>query len=180
MRFSSRRKLARLIVGTICVMLLGPSGFGQQVYHTYRDPETAMPVSLAIGRVETPPFHVKKATYAIIVQFAKRLPIQEMSCMIGETARPMGIWDCNGEQLLQANWIVRDENKRIVAQGAFHQRGMQCVFEKDFILKYIGYFKGERGGTYTLEVKFTKDGSPLNLCDPRLVVMRIGGHDYLD
>jgi hypothetical protein len=100
--------------------------------------------------------------------------------MIGETARPMGIWDCNGEQLLQANWIVRDENERIVAQGAFHQRGMQCVFEKDFILKYIGYFKGERGGTYTLEVKFTKDGSPLNLCDPRLVVMRIGGHDYLD
>ncbi|MGA1981366.1 MAG: hypothetical protein ABSG84_02755 [Acidobacteriaceae bacterium] len=157
----------------------GSSGGGQQVYHTYRTPETGMPVSLAIGSVETPPFHVKKATYAIIVQFTKRLPIQDMACMIGDTARPVGIWDCNEEQLLQADWTVRDENERIVAQGAFHQRGLQCVFQKDYIIKYIGYFKGERGGTYTLEVKFTRDGSSLNVCDPQLVVMR-NGFDYMD
>ena len=159
-----------------------PVSFGdsQEVYHTYRNPETGMPVSLAIGSVETSPFHVKKATYAIIIQFAKRLSTQDMACMIGETARPKGIWDCDGEQLLQADWTVRDENKSVVAQGMFRQRGMQCVFLKDFILKYIGYFKVERGGTYTLEVKFTKDGSPLNVCDPQLIVMRVGWNDYMD
>lgn len=126
----------------VAMLLLVPFGDSQEVYHTYRNPETGMPVSLAIGSVETSPFHVKKATYAIIVQFAKRLPTQDIACMVGETARPTGIWDCNGEQLLQADWTVRDENKLVVAQGTFRQRGMQCVFLNGFILKYIGCFKG--------------------------------------
>jgi len=180
MSFLSRRELVRLAGGSIGAMILGSSCRGQQVYHTYRNPETGMPVSLAIGSVETPPFHVKKATYAIIIQFAKRLPTQEMACMVGETARPTGIWDCNGEQLLQADWTVRDQNKLVVAQGTFHQRGMQCVFLKGFVLKYIGQFKADRVRTYTLDVKFTKDGSPLNVCDPQLIVMRVGGNDYMD
>jgi len=162
------------------MLILVPFGDSQEVYRTYRNPETGMPVSPAIGSVETSPFHVKKATYAIIIHFAKRLPTQEIACMIGETARPTGIWGCNGEQLLQADWTVRDQNKLVVAQGTFHQRGMQCVFLKGFILKYIGYFKADRVGTYTLDVKFTKDGSPLNVCDPQLIVMRVGGHDYMD
>ncbi|MGD0346329.1 MAG: hypothetical protein ABSA85_06210 [Terracidiphilus sp.] len=180
MSFLSRRKFFCLAGGSASAMILGSSCRSQQVYHTYRNPETGMPVSLAIGNVETPPFHVKKATYAIIIQFAKRLPFREMPCAIGDTAKPLGIWDCNEEQLLQADWTVRDGNKRIVAQGAFHQRGMQCVYLNDFILKYIGYFKGERGGTYTLEVKFTEDASALNACDPQLIVMRIGALDYMD
>jgi hypothetical protein len=190
MSFLSRRELICLAGGSIGEMILGSSCHGQSVYHTYRDPETGMPVSLAIGSVETSPFHVKKATYAIIIQFAKqlsvpdfakRLSVNDMACMIGD----LDIWEgginhCNGEQVLQADWTVRDENRRIVAQGAFHKRGMQCVYQQKFILKYIGYFKGERGGTYTLDVKFTKDGSPLNVCDPQLIVMRVGGHDYMD
>lgn len=173
-----------LVTPRVCLMaavlLYGSPSRGEQAYHTYRSPELGMPVSLAVGRVETRPFHVRKTTYAIIIQFAKRLPVEEMACMAGETALPTGIWHCNAEQLLQADWIVRDENRRIVSQGVFDKRGLQCVFLNGFVLKYIGYFRGARNGTYTLEVTFRKDASPLNVCDPQLIVMRTGAMDYLD
>lgn len=176
----------------LTIGLLFPAAFGDshEAYHTYRNPVFGIPVSLAVGGVESPPFHVKKATYAIIIQFAKqvsvpdsarRLSVNNMACMIGDLdISEGGINHCHGGQLLQADWTVKDGKKRIVAQGGFHQRGMQCVYLKDFILKYIGYFKGERGGIYTLEIRFTKDGSPLNICDPQLIVMRTGGGDYLN
>ena len=185
-----KRKVTLMAFMVVAMLLPVPFGDSQEVYHTYRNPETGMPVSLAIGSVETSPFHVKKATYAIIIQFAKqdsvpdfarRLSVNDMACMIGDLdISGGGINHCHGEQLLQADWTVRDENKLVVAQGTFRQRGMQCVFLKGFILKYIGYFKAEHVGIYTLEVKFTKDGSPLNVCDPQLIVMRTGGHDYQD
>ena len=173
-------KLALMTIAAIGMVYPMASSDSQVIYHTYRNPDVGMPVSLASGSVSTAPFHVKKSTYAIIIQFTKRLPTEEMACMIGETARPVGIWNCNREQMLQADWTVTDQDRRIVAQGAFHQRGMQCVFLKHFIIKYIGYFKGQTGSTYTLAVTFTKDGSALNICDPQLIVMQVKGHDYLD
>src|ERR1039458_9165008 len=164
---------------TTAGMLFPASGDGQQAYHTWRRPEIQVPISLAIGTVRTPPFHVKKADYAIIIQVARRLPFGDLKCMFRAPAWSGGVADCSGDTLLQEEWKVLDENKQVVAQGSEVERGTRSAIGNDYLLKYIGNFRGERGRTYTLEVKFTRDGSALNVCDPQLIVMRTGALDYM-
>jgi hypothetical protein len=96
--------------------------------------------------------------------------------MIGAPVWRGEVTHCSGDSLLQAEWTLLSEDRHVVAQGSA-PGGTSFVFLSDYLLKYIGNFKGEPGKTYTLEVKFTKDGSPLNVCDPQLIVMRAGAFD---
>lgn len=170
-------------IAMIGALLTSMPGSGQQSYHTYRRPVIQVPVSLAIGRFQTPPFHLKKkGKYAIILQIAKRLPFDELWCKFGLT---LGGADddtapihCSEEPVLQAEWTVRNGDGKAVARGKVNKPGGEAVFLNRYILRYIGYFKGQRGKSYTLEIEFTKDGSSLNVCDPHLIVMRTG-YDYM-
>jgi hypothetical protein len=47
-------------------------------------------------------------------------------------------------------------------------------FTKKYIFKFLGNFGSEAGKRYVLEVKFTKDGTPLNVANPHLIVVREG------
>jgi hypothetical protein len=41
-------------------------------------------------------------------------------------------------------------------------------------LKFLGSFPTLPGKKYVVEVKFAKDGTPLNLADPHLIVIQEG------
>ncbi len=172
--------VVRLLV-IIAMMLTPLSGRTQREFHTWRKPEMDIPISLAAGSTYTATFQLKKkGEYAVIVQVAKRISFDELCCKLGiaiDYPRDH-TYRCAGEPLLQAEWAVRGEDDEIVAHGDKLLTKSTSIFLNDYILKYVAYFKGQSKKTYTLEIKFTKNGIPLNVCDPHLIVMRIG-YDYM-
>ncbi len=162
MKYMSRHKL----IGVMGVMLAALC-FGSWIDHrTVVD----MPVSLAEGTVRTPEFPVKHEPYLIIIRAEKRhLPFADMNCMMGLTLGPVDPNNCDKEPLLQAEWTVWADGQ-VVAQGSVHGNDGGGGWANDRIDRYLGHFMGERKKKYVLEVKFTKDGTALNVTHPHLVV----------
>jgi len=172
MRWMSRRKLIGVVGGMLGVSFMVPSvsavthkGFPEKYSDIY------MPVSLAVGTIRTPEFSAVSQWYDILVQVEKPLPFQQMTCMMGVVAGPLDLKYCSSDDpLLRADWTVRD-GEHIVDHGSIPDR-CACNFESKYIYKLLGSFSGEAGKKYTVEVKFTKDGTPLNVANPRLIVIR--------
>jgi hypothetical protein len=130
-----------------------------------------MPVSLAVGTVRTPEFPVVDEDYDIIIQVQRSLPFSQMICMMGATTTSFESESCaSADPLLQAEWTVCNEG-HVVAHGSSTPSGGSAV-SKNQIWKSLGGFAGEAGKKYVLEVKFTKDGTPLNVADPRLIIIK--------
>ena len=130
-----------------------------------------MPLSLAEGTtVRTPEFLVKNIEYHIDIRVDRGLPIGQLTCMIGgnlsqsKSDCAMFHWD----NVINAEWKVLD-GERIVAQGTTAEWG-DMAWSDSFMDRYLGEFTGEANKKYVVEVKFTKDGTPLNEFNPRLVV----------
>ena len=84
-----------------------------------------------------------------------------------------GLFDCSGnDPLLRADWTVWDGD-HIVDHGSSTTSGDDKFTDK-YIFKFLGKFAGEAGKKYVLEVKFTKNGTPLNIANPHLIVTKIG------
>jgi len=129
------------------------------------------PVSLAVSQVRTVEFPVDKEWYDIMVQVEKPLPFEKMRCMMGVTAGPLDSTECSSnDPLLRADWTVWDGAK-VVDKGSIPGR-CACKFEDRYIYKFLGSFAGEVGKKYAVEVKFTKDGSPLDVAKPHLIVIQ--------
>ena len=175
MKWMSRRKLIGIICGILGVLLPGPivSAVGHKE-HKYRYSEIDMPVSLAVGTVRTPQFPVKHEAYFIMVQAEKRLPFVDMRCMMGLENGTLDFKDCTKEPLLQAEWTVSDDGN-IVSQGSSSGWGA-AEFTDKYLFKFLGKFMGESGRKFVVEVKFTKDGTPLNVTNPHLIVILVRNH----
>jgi len=168
----SERKQVLVIGGILCVLFcsLGAAS-GRQKKHAYRYSDVDMPVSLAVGTVRTPQFSVVAQWYDIMIQVEKPLPFSQMRCMMGVTASPLDLKECSkNDPLLRANWTVWDGD-RMVNQGADLDR-CACKFEDKYIFRFLGSFAAESGKKYVVEVKFTKDGTPLNVANPHLIVIQ--------
>jgi hypothetical protein len=127
------------------------------------------PVSLAVGRVRTAEIPVEKKWYNIMIQLDKPLPFHDMECMLGDS--PVRLEACGSiHSLLRADWTVW-ESGRIVQQGSTGDN-TACKFSSENIFACIGSFGGEAGKKYIVQVRFTKDGSPLNVANPRLIVIK--------
>jgi hypothetical protein len=74
------------------------------------------------------------------------------------------------ETLLQADWTVWDGD-RAVAHGSVHGVDFHVTATKDILSRQIGGFVGEKNKKYLMEIKFTKDGTRLNITNPHLIVM---------
>jgi hypothetical protein len=131
-----------------------------------------MPISLAAGRVRTPEFPAKKHSqwYSIMVQFEKPLPFLRMVCMVGVTSGPLDKKDCEKDDpIVRADWTVWEDG-RIVEWGSIPDN-CACIFTNENIFKQVGSFPVEAGKSYVVQVHFTKDGSPLNVANPHLIVI---------
>jgi hypothetical protein len=129
-----------------------------------------MPVSLA-ERVRTPEFPVAKTQwYDIMLQVEKPLPFLRMQCMVGAISGLRDAQDCDKDDpILRASWTVW-EDEHIVHWGSIPDR-CGCIFTDKNIFKLIGSFPLEAGKKYVVQVHFTKDGTALNVANPRLIVI---------
>jgi hypothetical protein len=145
-----------------------------------RKPAVDMPISLAIGTVSTPEFQVKHEAYEIYIEEEWRLPAGEQKCMMGVVLPgiPNHCGMLHFDRLLDAGWTVRD-GERIVAQGSVHDFDGDCGMSQQYLDRYLGTFVGEKNKKYVLEVKFTRDGTPLKITNPHLVVMMSKASDML-
>jgi hypothetical protein len=61
----------------------------------------------------------------------------------------------------------------LVSSGSNTLRG-DAKFEDKHIYKFLGDFPALTGKKYVVEVKFTEDGTPLNVANPHLIVVEVG------
>jgi hypothetical protein len=146
---------------------------GNRKLRPYKRSDVDMPVSLAPGTIQTPEFSVTSKWYDIILQVEEPLPFLQMRCMMGATLGPLDVKDCgSNDPLLQADWTVWD-GEHLVANGSIPVR-CACAFEDKHIYKSLGSFAGEAGKNYVVQVRFTKDGTLLNVANPHLIVIQHG------
>jgi hypothetical protein len=172
MKSMSRCKLIGFAGGILGVLFMLPSvsaGTHKSFPEKYSD--VYMPVSLAVGSIRTPEFLARRESYDIIIQAERHLPISKMICMMGATSNPFELEECSSDDpLLRAEWTVWNDG-HIVAHGSSSPSGGDSI-AKDQIWKSLGGFAGEAGKKYVVEVRFTKDGTPLNVADPHLIVIQ--------
>lgn len=150
-------------------MVPNPKKFPQKYAAVY------MPVSLAAGRVRTPEFVAKYSqAYDIMLQFEKPLPFSRMECMAGVTGPSrLDKKDCQKDDpIVRADWTVWGDG-RIVEWGSMRDC-CDSIFGNKYIFKLVGMFPLEAGKKYVVQVHFTKDGSALNVANPRLIVIAHG------
>jgi hypothetical protein len=138
-----------------------------------------MPVSLAVGRVRTPEFLVRKEQwYDIVLQVeepdapkaARQELFQRMRCMTGATDGPLDKRDCgSNDRVLRADWTVWDGG-RIVYWGSIPEEDGGKWGWPEIIIQ-IGSFGLETGKKYVVQVHFTADGTALNFANPHLIVI---------
>jgi hypothetical protein len=174
MKQMSGRKFITYVSATLAVwFLVADASAGSHKEHPYRYSVVDMPVSLAIGTVRTPEFAVARHWYWIMVQVERPLPPLQMMCMMGVTEGTLNSKGCSSnDPLLRADWTVW-EGEHIVARGS-NLNNCACMFEKKYIYRFLGDFGAEAGNKYVVEVKFTKDGTPLNVANPHLIVIKTG------
>jgi hypothetical protein len=172
MKWMLGRKLIGFIGGTLGVLCLVPGVFarGHKDFPERRS-DVYMSVSLAVGAVRTPEFSTVAQWYDIILQVEKPLPFERMVCMMGVGSFFHDPKNCNNnDPLIRANWTVWD-GEHIVDQGSIPNRDASA-FEDKHIYKLLGSFASEGGKKFVVEVRFTKDGSPLNIANPHLIVIQ--------
>ena len=48
------------------------------------------------------------------------------------------------------------------------------MYTDKYIFKFLGNFPGEDGKKLAVEVRFTEDGTPLNVANPHLIIVKEG------
>lgn len=172
MKWTLGREPTHLVGALLGLLLLAP-GSCSRPDHPFRYSVVDVPISLAVGTVRTPEFLVVKHWYWILVQVEKSLPFEKMNCMMGVYSSPLDLKDCSSDDpLLRAEWVVRDGDA-IVWAGSSKTTG-DGMWEEKHIYKFLGGFPAQNGKKYVVEVKFTRDGTPLNVANPRLIVVKQG------
>lgn len=166
----------RRLIGcvTTCVVLFGSAASAKRrPEHPYRYSVVDMPVSLAIGTVQTTEFPVASHGYWIMIQVEQAGTAQQMRCMMGVTSGPLDLRECSSDDpLLRADWTVLDGD-HVLYRGSTPDH-CACMFTDKYVFKFLGKFQGEAGRQYVVKVTFTKDGTPLNIAEPHLIVTKIG------
>ena len=164
----SRRDLVTKIGAMAGFALLGETAWAASRWSC--GPEIDMPISIAIGTVETAPFAVKKAYYQMWFRAKRVLPSVDLLCMLGTKPLFQPI-HCDLDPLLDLGWVVLD-GTRIVAQGSVSGRDNSADSTKDYYDLHIGGFFGESKKKYVVQLKFSKDGGALAQTGPRLIIQQ--------
>jgi hypothetical protein len=174
MKWLAKNRLRDLVGGALgALFLTAVASAGGRPAHPYRYSVVDIPVSLAVGTVRTPEFSPRKTSWHwILLQVERPLPPSQMRCMVGVEDGTDDFKTCAEEQLIDADWTVLCDGQ-VVQQGSSHGFGA-AKLTKENIFKFLGKFPALAGKKYVLEVKFTKDGTPLNVANPHLIVTKIG------
>jgi hypothetical protein len=171
-RMLSRFRMTRIGCRILVVFAIASTAWAAGPCFKCKHEPVVMPVSLAMGTtVRTPEFLVKNIKYHVIIRVNRGLPFGQLTCMIGGNRRPAHCEMFHFDLVLEAEWKVWD-GEHLVAQGT--ATGYDDMAWSDSEMdRYLGDFIGEANKKYVVEVKFTKDGTPLKDLNPRLVVRMI-------
>lgn len=162
-------RMLRIVFMILLVLTIASTASAGPCFKCKHEP-VVMPVSLAEGTtVRTPEFLVKNIEYHIDIRVNRGLPFGQLSCMLGGKERPSHCEMFHFDDVIEAEWKVWD-GEHIVAQGATRGSLGEMAWSDNEMDRYIGEFTGEANRKYVVEVKFTKDGTPLKELNPRLVV----------
>jgi hypothetical protein len=172
-RIVSGKKRIVAVTGTLLLLLLLPDASAKRrPEHPYRYSIVDMSVSLAIGTVRTPEFAPPAQWYWIMLQVEKPLPFRDMQCLTGVEDGTDDFKDCPKKPLIGAEWTVLSDGQ-VVSKGSSAGFG-GAKFTNEYIFKFLGSFPTLPGKKYVVEVKFTKDGTQLNVANPHLIVVKLG------
>ena len=161
-------RMLRTVCRALLVLAIASTASAGPCFKCKHEP-VVMPVSLAMGStVRTPEFLVKKIEYFIGIRVSRGLPIGQLTCMIGGRGAPSHCAMFHWDNVIDAEWKVLD-GEHVVAQGTTPGYG-DMAWSSDIMDRDLGEFVGEANKKYVVEVKFTKDGTPLKDLNPRLVV----------
>jgi hypothetical protein len=168
MRKLSGFRMLHTVCRTLLVLTIASTASAGPCFKCKHEP-VVMPVSLAMGTtVRTPEFLVKKTEYFIFIRVSRGLPVGQLSCMIGGRGAPSHCAMFHWDNVIDAEWKVLD-GENVVAQGTTPGYGDMAWSDSDMD-RNLGEFTGEANKKYVVEVKFTRDGTPLKDLNPRLVV----------
>ena len=135
----------------------------------------SIPVSLGIGEVRTPEFKVNaNQYYEIGIKTQKRLPFETQCCLMGIAG---SMFKCEKAPVIQADWTVWSDGSAVARGSSRDTDG--GGFSDASLERYFGYFEGESGKKYILDVSFTNDGTQLAATDPHLNV-EVNSMNYED
>jgi hypothetical protein len=154
----------------VCILYFAFSAVAADFTAVAQKPKNGVdiPISLAIGSVKTPEFVAKHDLYFMEIEAQWLLPAGELKCKMGFGVVPPND-KCRAEEVVEVEWRVLD-GESVVAHGSAGGISDQFEAGKDYLGRYIGQFQGQSKHKYVVELTFTKDGSSLNVTNPRLVV----------
>lgn len=172
MKLQSWRKWIKATCEAMNILFLVPGAFaGNPKEHPYRHSIADVPISLAVGAVQTPEFSIAShGGYWIMIQVEKPFPLQNMQCMLGVENGALSLQECDNAPLVQAHWTVWDEGHLVSSGSSTHA----AKYTEQYIFKFLGSFMGESGKKYVVKVNFTRDGTALNVANPHLIITKIG------
>lgn len=92
---------------------------------------------------------------------------QAIGCLLGSEP---GTTHCDGPpKILDVTWTLFEGRQAIAHGGSDHNASMQRETGVA-VSRQVGLFRGQRGHSYELELSVNRDGSELNVLDPKLVV----------
>jgi hypothetical protein len=105
--------------------------------------------------------------YFINIHAKGALSFNELACSLGVT--DLGQGPCSKPPAINLSWAVMRSGS-IIAHGTTDNFLGGGGAERLGVDRTIGYFQGQRGFRYTLDVTVLKDGTSLAVANPRLIV----------
>jgi len=126
-----------------------------------------LPVSLAQGsHFSSGDFGINlTAQYAIDINAKGKIPVDDLGCLLGNDMHAT----CPLSSVVRVHWTLFSDG--IVAQDTSDgSKGGGATYSTGEAFRTIGFFRGEKGRRYKLDVDVLADGSSLAVANPRLSV----------
>lgn len=175
MNWMSKQKLLVVISVAMFVFFCAPAG--SQRCFLCRKPAVDMPISLALGTTRSPEFIAKHEHYMISIRAKWLLPTEELKCRMGFRFTWEDHTQCASGPVIGVEWSALEGN-RIVAQGSDSGLSDRFAVSANYLVRDIGSFEGESKHKYSVLLKFTQDGSVLNVAQPHLYVIYTKPTDF--
>lgn len=136
-------------------------------FHTRTWCPVNMPVSLAQGgHISTSEFTVNlTARYAIDISAQGKFPVDDLACMLGNDIHS----NCPAPSVVRVHWTL--SSGAIVVQGTSDDwKGGGATYSTGEVFRGIGFFEGQKGRRYKLDMDVLADGSSLAAANPHLRV----------
>jgi hypothetical protein len=138
-------------------------------------PSPRFPVPLTLGVWRSQEFPVGKHDYHVWLDVDRRLPLEELDCDLGPTARSSHPErQCSTAPLLDLEWRIWDGTTLVKSWTA---KPIQAAgWSKESTSCFLGDFESKKNGYFALELNVRKDAGRLKDLHPRVQIVKNPGY----